>query len=247
MLVSIITVTYNSASTIESTILSVLGQTYSEIEYIIIDGKSSDNTVEIINKYRDNINYFISEPDNGMYDAINKGLLKAKGDIVGIINSDDEFSHNNVISNIAAVFKKDSSIDCTISDIQFLKNNSVFRHYSAKKWKPNYFQIGIMPPHPSFYCKRICFEKIGYYRTDFTIASDFELMLRFLFVHKLKYSYIDDVIVNMKLGGMSTNTMKSNYIIYKEIKRALSINKVSVSPFYWIKKIFNRLFEYKIL
>lgn len=244
-MISIITVTYNSEKTIEATILSVIRQTEVEFEYIVIDGKSTDNTMAIVEKYGDKISYVLSESDHGMYDAINKGIKIASGNIIGILNSDDIFTHNEVLKNIDMVFNKNPAIDCTISDIQFLKNNKIFRHYSAEKWNLNYFQIGIMPPHPTFYCKKKYFSDFGGYRLDFKIAADFELLLRFLVIHKLKYYYIPDVIVNMSLGGKSTKSIMSNYIIYKEIKKAFSVNNLKVNSLFIFKKLFKRIAELK--
>jgi glycosyltransferase involved in cell wall biosynthesis len=216
----------------------------SKIEYIIIDGGSTDNTISIINKYIDRIAFFITEPDKGMYDAINKGINLATGDVVGILNSDDWFSHSKVLSSIVATFNSDPDLDCTIADVEFIKNNSRFRLYSSRYWSVDNFKIGIMPPHPSFYCKKELFTNFGPYRTDFKIAADFELLLRFLFVQKIKYKYIDEVVVKMSLGGKSTRGFKSTFIIYKEIKKAFSVNNLKMNKFYLFKKLLIRAQEF---
>ena len=180
MKISIITVCFNASRTIEQTIISVLTQTYQNIEYIIIDGASVDGSIGIIEKYSSKIHEFISEPDNGMYDALNKGIKLATGDIIGILNSDDSFCNDNILNLVACNFNEILELDAVIGDVAFInKNNKIFRQCSAKNWDISKFKYGNMPPHPSFYCKKSCFNKYGYYNTNFKIAGDFELFIRF--------------------------------------------------------------------
>ena len=195
MKISIITVCYNSEKTLRNTIESVLNQDYVNIEYIIVDGGSIDKTIEIVKEYRDKVTKFITEKDEGIYDAINKGILLASGEVVGILNSDDIFDNENTISIIAKYFNDNQFLDSIIGDIIFInKKGKKHRHYSAYNWTPNKFAWGIMPPHPSFYCKRSLFNKFGLYRKDFKIAADFELLVRFLLINKICYEYIPEII-----------------------------------------------------
>jgi glycosyltransferase involved in cell wall biosynthesis len=230
---SIITVCLNAEKTIESTINSVLNQSYSNIQYIIIDGLSNDNTMNIVYKYQDKISKIISEPDNGLYDAINKGIQLSEGNIVGILNSDDIFHSNSTIFNIANCFEADKDIMCLIGDVAFLNENKrISRVYSSKFWTPFLFRFGFMPPHPSFYCRKELFLKYGIYRTDFRIAADFELILRFLRIHKLHYHKIREIIVLMKIGGLSTQGWSSQKVISKEILKACKLNEIYTNYFF---------------
>lgn len=232
MKISIITVSYNSENTIRQTIKSVIRQDYDDIEYIIIDGGSNDNTLSIINEYSESISKVITEKDKGIYDAINKGILLSTGDVVGILNSDDVFYDNNIISDLAAKFKNNLNLDSIIGDIIFLNSKGkTHRHYSSHNWTPKKFAWGIMPPHPSFYCRRKHFFKYGLYRLDFKIASDYELLMRFLLVNKLTYEYIPKILVKMSLGGVSTKNLWSNLKINKEVLRACRINNINTNIF----------------
>lgn len=242
---SIITVCFNSEQTIEKTILSVLSQNYNNIEFIIIDGQSKDNTLEIINNYRDKIDCIISEPDKGIYDAINKGILKSTGEIIGILNSDDEFYDNTIITKIASHFLHNPTLDSIIGDVVFENNRKqIVRNYSSKNWNVNMFSWGFMPPHPSFYCKKIIYNKLGLYKTNFKIGADFELLIRFLMIQKINFEYIALIIVRMKTGGVSTRGLKSVYIINKEILNACKINGINTNYFKLYSKYFIKIFEF---
>ncbi len=176
MKITIITVCYNSAATLEKSILSVAGQTYKNIEYIIVDGNSKDETIAIIKKYEDKITKWISEPDQGLYDAMNKGIAMATGDLIGILNSDDTFYSNTVLSAIAA-FHTQNSIDASVGNIvQHKEDGKVVRVYSAKYWKPEKLKMGFMPPHPSIFFKRELFDTLGNYELGYTIGADYELI-----------------------------------------------------------------------
>jgi glycosyltransferase involved in cell wall biosynthesis len=228
--ITIITVCYNSEKTIKETIESVLKQDYNYIEYIVIDGGSIDNTLGIINLYQNKIHKIISEPDNGIYDAINKGVELATGDIVGIINSDDVFYNNQVISRIANCFELNKNLDSVIGDIVFLNSKGkVHRQYKSTNWNPKKFRWGMMPPHPTFYCKKSIFVKLGYYRNDLKIAADYELMMRFLLVNNISFKYISMFFVKMSLGGTSTKNLRSKLLINKEVLNACRINNVNTN------------------
>ena len=247
MKVSIITVCYNAEKTIEQTIQSVLSQTYLDVEYIVIDGFSVDRTIEIIDKYESKIAKIISEKDMGMYDALNKGIQAAKGDIVGILNADDRFARNDIIEKIADYFKKNPETDCVIGDIAFVaKNNTekISRYYSSAKFKPTKFAWGFMPAHPTFYCKREYFKKLGGYKIDFDIASDYELLIRFLKIHQLRYGYLNLLMVFMSKGGKSTRGLKSTIKINREIKRACKMNGIYTNYFMLYSKYIFKVLEY---
>jgi glycosyltransferase involved in cell wall biosynthesis len=230
--ISLITVCYNSEKTIKKTIESVLNQNYANIEYIIIDGGSKDGTLNIINEFSIGIDKLISESDKGIYDAINKGILLATGEIVGILNSDDIFYDQNTLSDIVAQFNSNRDLDAVIGDIIFLNDEGkTHRYYSSKNWTPSNFAWGIMPPHPTFYCKRQNFFKFGLYRLDFKIAADYELLIRFLYVNKLNYKYISKILVKMSLGGISTKNILSNFQINREVLRACEINNINTNVF----------------
>lgn len=218
MKISIITATFNSESTLRDTIVSVLNQTYDNIEYIIIDGASTDGTLSIIAEYRDRISCVVSEPDNGIYDAMNKGISLATGDIVGILNSDDFLINESVISQITQHFLS-SSIDAVYGDVIFVnpeKNNEAVRYYSSRIFKPSLFRFGLMPAHPTFYVRRYYYEQLGAYSLNYEIASDFDLLVRFLYKYKLHTKYISSPLVIMRTGGVSTESWSARLLINKE-------------------------------
>lgn len=249
MRISIITVSYNSAATIRDTLESVLAQTYKDIEYLVVDGDSTDGTLEIIKEFEPKFKgrmHWISEPDNGLYDAMNNGIRMATGDIVGIINSDDFYIHPDVIEKVADTFQFQNSLEAVFGDVRFARGNNIdktIRYYSAKKFTPKRFRFGFMPPHPTFFTKKDNFEKYGYYHTNFTIASDYELLIRFLYTHQLKYQYIPLDMMKMRIGGKSTVSIKSNWILNEEIVRACRENGIYTNMFILSLKYFVKFFE----
>lgn len=245
MKISIITVSFNAEKTIENTIKSVLSQDYNNIEYILIDGFSTDSTMNIVSKYQEFIDIVISEKDNGIYDAINKGILLATGEIIGLLNADDELFDINVISNVAMVFYNTPSLQSIIGDIVFQSDsNKIIRKYTSKRWSVSLFSWGFMPPHPSFYCKRESYLKYGLYDTSFKIAADFDLLIRFLMINNISYRYIAVVLVKMKMGGASTRGLSSLITINKEIYRACCLNGVYTNYFKLYSKYFLKIIEF---
>lgn len=231
MKISIITVCFNSVETIESTILSVLNQTHKNIEYIVVDGHSDDGTLDIIKKYEDKITKWISEPDTGLYDAMNKGLSMASGEIVGILNSDDTFFSNTVLTEIAN-FHIDNCIDASVGIIvQHNGESKLIRRYSANDWTPEKLRIGLMPPHPSIFFKRELFRAFGYYDTEFQIAADYELIIRFFLVKRISWKYSGIITTSMLIGGASSSGMTSYNVITKEIQKGLKMNGIRFSSF----------------
>ncbi|HZX74425.1 MAG TPA: glycosyltransferase family 2 protein [Cyclobacteriaceae bacterium] len=244
MKISLITVSYNSAATIGDSIHSILSQDYKDIEYIVVDGNSKDGTVEIVKSFGDQITW-MSEPDKGIYDAMNKGLKMATGDIIGILNSDDFYSDQTIISAVAKEFK-DETLDAVYADLivvdpQNLKK--VVRTYSSKKWYPEKFARGFMPAHPTFFVRKKYYEKLGLFKTDYKIAADYELLIRFLYVNKLKYKYMPLTMVVMRKGGASSSGLKSNLILNQEIMRACKENGISTNYLRIYSKYFIKLFE----
>ena len=231
MKISIITVSFNSISTIEKTILSVYSQTYSNLEYIIVDGNSNDGTLDVLKKHKNKVNKCISEPDKGLYDAMNKGIKLATGDLVGILNSDDTFNSNTVIEEIAN-FHISNNIDASVGNIiQHKISGKVVRLYSSKYWDPEKLKIGFMPPHPSIFFKKELFDKFGNYDLGFKIGADYELVTRFFFKNRITWKYSGITTTAMLVDGVSSSGASSYKLITKEIQKALSMNGVSFSPF----------------
>lgn len=229
MKISIITVVYNNCKTISDTIQSVLSQKYNDIEYIVIDGESTDGTIDIIEKYDKYIDIIVSEKDEGIYDAINKGIKVASGDIIGLLHSDDVFTSDQVISRVGHTFY-DLNIDSTYGDLIYVdKNNSdkIIRKWRSGKYDRNKFLYGWMPPHPTFFVKRNMFEKYGFYDLSFRSAADYELMLRFLFKYQISSYYIPEILVKMRIGGKSNESIRNRLIANGQDHRAWQKNELS--------------------
>ena len=245
MKISIITVCYNSESTIRDTIESVLAQDYQNIEYIIVDGESSDKTLDIIREYKDRIDTVIYEPDKGIYDAMNKGVKASSGEYVGILNSDDIFSHSNVISDLVRLLS-DKKVDAVYGDLVLVDRNDtskVVRSYSSKNFKKWKIRFGLMLPHPTFYVKRSIFEKFGFYKLNYRVSSDFELITRFL-CNGITYIRNPDVMVKMRQGGISSNGFWWRVHQNFEIIRACKENGIYTNMFFIALKIPVKLLSY---
>lgn len=247
--ISIVTVSFNSEKTLADTIYSVLSQTYPNLEYIIVDGASKDNTLDIIRTYESQFNgrmKWISEPDRGLYDAMNKGICMATGDVVGILNSDDFFTSNDVLEKVADSFIG-NDVDAVYGDIHFVRSddlNRCVRYYSSRIFRRGLMRLGFIPAHPSFYCRRECFEKYGCYKTDYKIAADFDLLLRFIYVHRIRIKYLPMDMVTMRLGGASTSGLKSRMTGMKEHLRSFRENGVKTNRFLLSLRYFYKLTEY---
>lgn len=243
--VSIITISYNSKATIGDTIQSVNAQDYSNLEYIVVDGNSTDGTVQIIEANADKIDRWISEPDKGIYDAMNKGIGMATGDVIGILNSDDFYSSHDVISQVMKEFE-DPAVDAVFGDLVFVDPGNltrVVRKYSTKNWTPKKLAWGFMPPHPTFFVRRRFYGSLGLYKTDYRISSDYELIIRFLLVNKLRYKYLPLQMVTMRKGGVSSRNVKSNFILNEEIIRACRENGVFTNRLMVYSKYFKKVTE----
>lgn len=227
MKISIITVSFNSAATIRQTIESVLAQDYPALEYIVVDGASKDGTVEVLKSFGDKIK-FISEPDKGIYDAMNKGVKMATGEVIGTIGGDDFYPNNQVISNVAKTFLQYQT-DAIYGDIQFINPDDIYtivRYWKSGEYSRENWLNGWMPPHPSFYIKKAAFEKYGYFVTDFTCSGDYEFMLRMLYKKHLTVKYLPLTLMTMRNGGTSTASLKHRYRANMEDRRAWRINNL---------------------
>ncbi len=245
MTISLITVSYNSAATLAHTIASVRNQDYKDIEYIVVDGASKDNTLSIIRQNEDVITKWISEPDKGIYDAMNKALRMATGEVVGIINSDDFYHTDNILSQIANAFE-DENVDAVFGDLVFVDSanlDKVVRTYSSRGWHPGKFARGFMPAHPTFFVRKKFYDQFGLFKTDYRIAADYELLIRFLYVNKLRYHYLPLTMVTMRRGGASTGGIKSTIILNDEIIRACRENGIRTNVFKVYPKYFIKVFE----
>ncbi len=236
MKVSIITVCFNSELTISDTIKSVLNQTYSDIEYIVLDGQSTDGTLNILNDYKEKISILKSEKDNGMYDAINKGIKMASGDLIAILNSDDVYKDPNVISDVVSLIQKENT-DACYGDLVYVKRDNLsklVRYWKSGFYKEGDFKFGWMPPHPSFFVKKECYERFGLFNLDVVSAADYELMLRFIHVNRIKLSYLERVLVKMRDGGSSNASFANRLRGNAEDKKAWDINGLRL-PWYTLK------------
>lgn len=240
--ISIITATRNSAATIADCLRSVASQTC-HAEHIIIDAVSTDNTLDIVRRISPGAR-ILSEPDHGIYDAMNKGISLATGEIVGILNSDDFYAGPQVLEKVLARFGK-SGAGALFADLVYVRPENlhrVVRFYSGAGFTPARFAWGWMPPHPTFFLRRELYQRHGLFRTDYLIAADFELTARFLERYRVPYTYLPEVLVLMRTGGISTRNLRSNWILNREILRACAANGISTN--FW--KVYSKYFR-KIL
>jgi glycosyltransferase involved in cell wall biosynthesis len=248
--ISIITVAYNSSLTIKDTFNSVLAQTYSDIEYIVVDGNSKDKTIDIIKESEPLFTgrmKWVSEPDKGLYDAMNKGIQIATGDVIGIINSDDLFCDDRAIEKVIRLFEQNKSLDSVYADLYYVAQNDtnkIVRHWLTGSQRK--FKYGWHPAHPTFYVKREVYAKYGLFNLDFKLAADFEIMLRFLEKYKISTFYLSEPLVKMRLGGETNKSYKNIFnqnveCVRAFIKNDLRVNRV-MYPFF---RVIPKLFQYK--
>ena len=237
MKVSIITVCFNIAETIEDTIKSVLSQDHKDIEYIVVDGGSTDCTLDIINRYKNDIDKVISEPDNGIYDAMNKGFRSSNGNIVAALNGDDVYAEKSIVSRMAE-FIESKDLDAAYGDLIYVNNRNtdhVKRFWQPGPYKKGAFYHGWVIPHPTFFCRKEIFEKHGYFNDKMQIAADFELMLRFIEKYRITVGYLPEVIVKMRTGGKA-NVLRGMIQGNKEIIKSFRLNDLRLSPWFFIRK-----------
>lgn len=241
MKISVITVCYNSAATISDTLASVAGQSFASVEHIIIDGGSTDGTLEIIKNHSDHserVVKFISEPDKGIYDAMNKGIALATGDVIAILNADDIYADAGVLQRVADKML-DSRVDALLGDVTFFRDgepNKILRYYDSSRFSPEKMAYGWMPAHPAMFMKREIYARTGKFEIDYKIAADFEFIIRAFVGKNLHYEHISEVLVKMRAGGISTAGWRSKLLLNKEVLRACRENGVSTNIF----KIFSK-------
>lgn len=237
--ISIVTPVYNAASTIAGCLQSVASQSYS-CEHIVIDGKSSDDTVGIVKTFP-HVARLISERDAGIYDAMNKGVALATSDVVGILNADDFYTDDQVLAKVADAFAA-QPVDAVFADLVYVRPerlDKIVRYYSGANFTLKEFAYGSMPPHPTFFVKKACYLNYGYFKTDYRIAADFELLARFMVGHRISYRYLPGVIIKMRTGGVSTRDLNSNVILNREVLRACRENGISTN----MLKIYSKYFR----
>lgn len=250
--ISLVTVCYNSESTIADTIRSVLNQSHRPLEYVLIDGKSKDSTLQVIKKELKKTpkgikTKVISEKDSGIYDAMSKGIRLATGDVIAILNADDCLAYNDALKDIGAHFNRET--ECILSDVIMCDENDwskIIRYYRANQFKPNQLLRGIMPPHAGFYAKRKLFEKYGSYKSDYRLAGDFELMVRFFLNQGIQFEYLPKTVVKMRVGGTSNVSLKNRIRLNQESLKALKENG---HPSSWIRilsKVPGKLLQYVV-
>ncbi|EKY07641.1 glycosyltransferase, group 2 family protein [Capnocytophaga sp. oral taxon 332 str. F0381] len=246
MKVSIVTPTYNSAKTIVDTILSVNKQDYANIEHIIIDGGSKDNTLELIRNTPNRVKKIISEPDKGIYDAMNKGVALATGDIVGILNSDDFYNSNDVIAKVVKTFQE-GEYEGVYGDLEYVdarNTNRVVRYWESKAYKEGLFKKGWHPAHPTFFVKKEVYDKYGNFNLKYKIGADYEIMLRFIEKNRIKVAYIPETLVKMRVGGASNQSIKNIIKANIECYNAWKDNGLSILPFVFILKPLSKTLQY---
>ncbi len=246
MRVSIITVSFNSAATIRDTIESVLAQSYSDIEYIIVDGASTDGTLKIVEEYSNKIDTVVSEPDHGIYDAMNKGIRAATGDVVCMLNSDDVYATPRAVRLLVGRIQE-AGADSVFADLVLVDsqdNNKVLRYYDSSRFHPRRLRYGWMPAHPTFLAKRELYEKWGLYSLSYRIAADYEMMVRLFHKAGASYVYLPEVVVEMRAGGVSTGGLRNSWVLNREIVRACRENGLKTSLPRVLLKIPAKLIEY---
>lgn len=239
MKVSIITATYNSAATISDTLASLKQQSYQDIELIVVDGGSSDDTLSIVKQYGPMVSHVISEPDEGIYDALNKGIQAATGDIVGFLHSDDLLAYSDAIEDIVTCFDQNQSqaIYGDLTYVSRVDTNKVIRHWRSGEYKRDKMKQGWMPPHPTFYMRRDCYKSMGGFDLSYKIAADYDSLLRYLWIGDISISYIPKVLVNMRVGGESNRSLNNIVKKSREDIRAMKNAGISVYAAFFLKNI----------
>lgn len=244
MKISIITVCFNSVRTLGDTIASVAAQGHPNIEHIVVDGGSTDGTLAVIERHREKLAKVVSEPDRGIYDAMNKGISLASGEVVGFLNSDDSYQHAHVLEDVASVLA-DKAVDACYADLVYVDpvdTTRVVRYWKSSRYQAGMFGTGWVPPHPTFFARRSVFQRFGQFDTRYCLAADFELMLRFLERYRVATVYIPDVMVRMRLGGATSQSMRNILRQNVEIYRSFRHNGLQTPslPVFFMRKLVSR-------
>jgi len=245
MKISIITVCYNAEKYIRDCLESVLSQDHDDIEHIVVDGASTDGTLNILNEYKKHLALVVSEKDDGLYDAMNKGLSLANGEVIGILNADDLYPRENILSRVARTFKT-TETQMSFGDLVYVNDqdlDKVVRYYQANNYQDSWWSQGKMPPHPTFFLRKGVYEKYGNFDTSFEICADFDLMLRLFYKEKLTYAYIPETLVKMRTGGSSTKGIKSTITINKEMLRSCRMHGISTNYGRIYSKYFTKVLQ----
>lgn len=242
--ISLVTISFNAEDTIQKCINSVISQSYKNVEYLVIDGNSSDSTSEIIRSNMDHIDYFKSESDKGIYDAMNKGAMLATGDVLGFLNADDFFANDYVLSDLAAAFVE-NNCDILYADLDYVNTvGKIVRRWRSGSFARYKFNFGWMPPHPTFYAKTKLYHQFGLYNASYGTAADYELMLRFMFLHPTSVYYLNKVIVRMKTGGVSNRNLVNRGLAWKYDLKAMKTNKIMLPPLAIFLKPLRKIFQF---
>lgn len=230
MKISIITVCFNAVSTIESSIISLVNQNYEDVEYIVIDGGSSDGTKQVIERYLDHISIFISEPDQGIYDALNKGIKYATGDIIGLLHANDCFASTHLLTKVAQNIQE-QNVDAVYGDLIFCNTKGrIVRRWISRPCNRLLLELGWMPPHPALFIKKEVYNRYGNYRLDFGTAADYELILRFFYLYRIKTCYVNQVFIKMLTGGLSNKNFLNHVIGNNSDFKAMKMHRLH-APF----------------
>lgn len=246
--ITIITATYNSGKTVEDTLKSVAGQKYPNIEHIVVDGKSRDDTLDIVNKHGAKIARVLSEKDRGIFDAFNKGIRLATGEIIGILNSDDFYVDNTVLEQVVKAFE-DPGVDAVYGDLVFVDaedTRKVTRYWKSHAFSRAQLKRGWMPPHPTFFVRRQLYDQHGVFNLDMKIASDYELLIRLLYKFNVHCAYLPRILVKMRGGGQSNGSLSKLLMAAREDMQAWRMNGLSVSPLCAVFKRLRKLRQLKV-
>lgn len=246
--ISVITVCFNSAQTIEQTLQSVASQTHKSVEHLVIDGASKDDSLSIIHRYRAGIAKVVSEPDRGIYDAMNKGIELATGDVIGFLNADDVYANERVLARVAGVMECDG-VDAVLGDVEFFRPQDPLnpvRRYRSRRFRPDRIAFGWMPAHPALFLRRHVYQRYGQFRTDYRIAGDFEYVARIFHESALSYSCLPETLVHMRTGGISTGGWRNTILLNREVLRACRENGIKTNLFKILSKYPAKAFEFLI-
>ncbi len=246
MKISVITVSFNNADTIDDTIRSVIGQDYADVEYIIVDGASSDDTLKIAEQYKLKISKIVSSKDDGIYFALNHGISLATGDVIAFLHADDLYATNHVLSDVMKIFSE-KKVDSVYGDLHYVDRtdtSKVLRNWKSGEYKDGLFLEGWMPPHPAFFLRKDCYDRFGKFNTSFVSAADYELMLRMLHKNKISSFYLPNVLVKMRTGGTSNVSLKNRIRANREDRRAWKINGLNPGMLTLIRKPLSKLKQF---